>query len=125
MAHCLRCGGALFPDGGDTFCLQCGWRGGPIIRKKIGLAVLERDSEEEIDKSPALDEITRVESGCELNDNCFTCTLLPDCMCPAKKVVDTPKARAHAIELKQQGYSPEQIAKEMHKSIRAVRRWVQ
>lgn len=68
-------------------------------------------------------KLTTIENGCNLWDNCLTCPF-PDCIVKEKDLVKAPKAKARAIELKEEGYSPEEIAKELGKPIRVVKRWL-
>lgn len=66
---------------------------------------------------------TSVESSCHLWNDCFTCPF-PDCKIGKKYVVMTLKARTKARELGKKGKTPKQIAKELGKSIRTIKRWL-
>ena len=67
---------------------------------------------------------THIENGCSLWNDCFTCPTLPDCRCPKKDLIRTPKAEREATRLQQEGYKPEEIAKQLGKSLNTVRRWL-
>ena len=68
---------------------------------------------------------THIENGCSLWDDCFTCPITPGCRCPERDLVKTPKAKIEAIRLQQEGYEPKDIARQLGKSITAIKRWNQ
>ncbi len=125
MEPCPRgCGGSVFYDN-EPFCINCGWRGGSTERV-TAVAVLDRDEPEDFEFSPPVEiepEPSNIESGCSLYSDCLTCPE-EECRCKDKDLLRTPKAQAEAIRLYQEDMTPEQIAKELNKSICAVRRWV-
>ncbi len=66
---------------------------------------------------------TEIEYSCSLCDDCDLCPF-PDCQCPDKDLVATPKAKAEAVRLCQAGYNLEQIVEEIGKSRRIIQRWL-
>lgn len=70
------------------------------------------------------DRPTHVEDGCGLYFTCFECPFTPDCKIKDKDVLRTPKAKSEARQLKEEGYTPGQIAKELKKPIKVIHRWL-
>lgn len=73
---------------------------------------------------PKGDRPTHVEDGCNLYFTCFECPFTPDCKIRDRDVLKTPKVEEEAHQLKREGYTQEQIAKELRQSIRTVARWL-
>ena len=65
---------------------------------------------------------THIENGCYLHNDCFTCPF-PDCQISQRDLVKTTKAKAQANNLSKEGYTDEEVAKKLNKSIRTIQRW--
>ena len=64
-----------------------------------------------------------MKNGCHLYNNCFTCPY-PDCIEGTVGEHPAEVARLRAIELKDNGRSPEEIAKEIGRCEKTVHRYL-
>ena len=64
-----------------------------------------------------------IKSGCEIWEDCFSCPH-PDCLADSGLNRKVMLLKAEAIRLVKEGYSPEQIANRLDRSVRQVERYL-